>query len=324
MVFISWETHRRTRTLCQRLGLDLAEILEGGARIRRYLFSIARTLRLLSRRKPSVVIFQNPSIVLATLMVLARRVWGFKIVMDAHNSAIRPLEGRYRILNAWAELLIRHCDLTLVTNEPLASQVRAMGGRALVLPDALPDVPEYCRPKASSNSAGRATRAMLVCTWAADEPYEEVVEAFLDHLGPPVRLAITGRYPARYEYLKEKGVQLTGFLPDAEYWQLLQDSDFVIDLTYRDDCLVCGAYEAIACGKPLILSDTPVNRALFGDIALYVDNSAQGIADAVTRLVEDYPLYRARVERFRESYEDRWRDRLEALKQQLGTEQKAG
>jgi glycosyltransferase involved in cell wall biosynthesis len=72
-------------------------------------------------------------------------------------------------------------------------------------------------------------------------------------------------------------VRFTGFLQEEEYWGLLRSADGIVDLTLMADCLVCGAYEALAAGKPMLLSDNLASRELFGNAALYTDNTAPAI-----------------------------------------------
>ena len=76
-------------------------------------------------------------------------------------------------------------------------------------------------------------------------------------------------------------VRFTGFLPESEYEQLLRDADVVVDLTTRENCLVCGAYEAVAVEKPLITSDTRALRAHFRKGTLYSRHDSESLAAAM-------------------------------------------
>src|SRR2546425_10464020 len=50
----------------------------------RYAFLALRTLSVLSREKPRVVVAQNPPIFLPLLLVLARRFYRFRLIVDPH------------------------------------------------------------------------------------------------------------------------------------------------------------------------------------------------------------------------------------------------
>ena len=53
--------------------------------------------------------------------------------------------------------------------------------------------------------------------------------------------------------------------------------DATIDLTTRENCLVCGAYESLAAGKPMILSKTRALMNYFSQAAVYVEHTAEDL-----------------------------------------------
>jgi glycosyltransferase involved in cell wall biosynthesis len=83
-----------------------------------------------------------------------------------------------------------------------------------------------------------------------------------------------------------ENVVLTNFVPEEEYVELLRSVDVIIDLTTREDCLVCGAYEAVAAGKPLIASDTKAMRTVFNKGVLYTKNTADDIAEKIGQAIQ--------------------------------------
>jgi glycosyltransferase involved in cell wall biosynthesis len=101
-------------------------------------------------------------------------------------------------------------------------------------------------------------------------------------------------------------VEFTGFLPDDEYWALLESVDLVVDLTYRDDCLVCGAYEAVARGKPLVLSDTAALRGYFSAGAVYTANTAEDIERALQQALTRLDDLISEVRQFRTNVGTAW------------------
>jgi len=139
-IFISWESHTRSKSLSRALDIRLFEIKVSGNRFKRYLVSVIKTILLIRKHDPATIIIQNPSIVLAFVSILLFS-WHRKIVMDAHNAAIYPLEGRYKLLNNFASFLLRKSDLVIVTNDDLHRTVEEMGARSFVLPDPIPSLP---------------------------------------------------------------------------------------------------------------------------------------------------------------------------------------
>lgn len=280
VLWITWESQRRNREVARALHVPLhewPEIDRMRPRIVKYFVGITKTLRLLVRERPRLVICQNPSIVLAALLAALKPLTGLRLFVDAHNVGLFPTEGRSRLLMAASRWLQRRADLTIVTNDGLKAKVEANGGRAFVLPDPIPIAPET----SPQRLMGR-TNVLLICTYAADEPYETVFDAFRT-LGPDMVLYVTGNP----EKLRGRGISLpenvilTGFIPELDYWAALRAVDVAIDLTTRDDCLLCGAYEAAAVGTPMVLSDTAALRAYFDRGAIYSGHSSGALSAAV-------------------------------------------
>jgi glycosyltransferase involved in cell wall biosynthesis len=202
--------------------------------------------------------------------------------VDAHNAGIFPLEGRSRILGLLSIIVQRTADMTIVSNDALAFHVRRMGGRPFVLPDPIPDF-----PKSPAKKLAGKFNILFICTFASDEPYDEVLAA-ARLLGNDVHIYVTGSF-------RNKGIDisslplnltLTGYIPENEYVQMLQSVDGTIDLTTRDNCLVCGAYESIAAGKPMILSRTPALKSYFNKGTLFTDNTAGDICRCIENLLK--------------------------------------
>lgn len=265
---LTWERHRRMNELCDWLGLPL-RILESKHRgLRRYLSLSWATLGILARERPSRVFIQNPSLVLATLVLLARPFLGrYRVVMDAHNEAVTPFSFTQWPIPWLARRALRKADVTIVTNEALATIVRAAGGRPLVLPDRLPTAPIAPRAVPLTDEL----QVMVVATYAADEPITEILEAARE-LGAGYRFSFTGN-PKKLPPAQREGapanVRFTGFVPEHDYWQLMADSHVMLDLTLKPNCLVCGAYEALALQKPMVLTGNPATRDLFARVALF-------------------------------------------------------
>lgn len=311
-VWITWEIQRRNRSLSRALGASLSELVFRGGRLLRYPVLICRTASVISRSRPSILFVQNPSMVLALFAVCTRRLFGSPVVVDAHNAGVFPFEGR----RPWAQRITRHilrkADLTIVTNASLAAHVEAAGGRPFALPDPLPDIPEVRKP---APLKGRRN-VLFICTWAADEPYLEVLKAAA-LLPPDVFVYITGNPKGRekgFTHLLGPNVVLTGFLPEEDYLGLFQAADAVVDLTTREDCLVCGAYEAVSMEKPMVLSGTRALRGYFSGGAVFTDNSAEDLAARIMEAVDGAEALKDGARGLKQRLEDEWdrtRRRLE-------------
>lgn len=281
-IWITWEKQRRNEGLSTALGWPLYEITHSGSRIKRYVYSITKTVILIREEKPRVVVAQNPSIILAFLVIILRCIFKYKAIIDAHNSGIYPMEGKNASMMVISRWLQRQADLTIVTNSQLKTFVESNGGRSFVLPDRLPDVPKTRR----FPMQGRGVNIVFICTFSVDEPFQEVFHAARS-LPEHVKIYVTGRYKGKVdEGTLPQNILLLGFVPDDQFWALLFTADIIMDLTLREGCLVCGAYEGVALGKPLILSDTMILRSYFTKGCVYVAPTATSIASGIMEAID--------------------------------------
>lgn len=283
LLWITWERHRRSVEISRNLGATLHEFNSSHGRFRRYLGALLATTRVLARSRGKVVIVQSPSILLAWYAAVTAPLFGFTLVVDAHNGGIEPLEGRYPLLRKVAHFAIRRAALTIVTTSDMAEQIRHIGGRAFVLVDPIPAMTAH--PAPASGAAHKSVVA--ISSWAADEPMAELIAAG-GLLPEGVRMSITGR-PKLSEDARRNlpaNVRLTNYLTERDYEVLLRDADVIVDLTTRENCLVCGAYEALALARPLVVSDTAALRELLGSGALYTRNLRDDIAATALQALE--------------------------------------
>lgn len=282
-LWISWQHTTRNKSMSRVVGAELLELVTPKRGLARYIELSRKTVPLIWNSHGPVLFIMNPSIVLAVLALIVCTLRGKKLVVDTHNFAIEP-DSRFGFLvKPLARMIIRLADIVIVSNETLAIKARGMGGTAIAMPDPLPTGLDVT-PEEAARSDSRFT-ILCVASWAPDEPLTEVIEAArqLETQGVSVNIQITGKYQrAGLSPADMPGnVELTGFVSDHQFEVLLHQADLVMDLTKRDNCLVCGGYEAIAAGKPVMLSDTAVNREVFPRGAVYTRNDAAAIAEAV-------------------------------------------
>lgn len=323
---ITWFEHRRMTGLCAGLGVELHELVSRHRGIRRYAELIPRTIKLIRSRRPEVLLVQNPSFVLAALAVLIRPLFGYRLVVDAHNEAVEPYINRKKWFVFVARRLLRWADLTIVTNRWLADVVAGAGGRAFVLPDPLPAVPDAAAGKTQVAWRGIAPlRMVAIATYAPDEPIDLMLEAARQLVGQ-AEFAFTGNHakmPAELKRNVPENVHFTGFLDEQDYWRLLHEAGAVMDLTLMDNCLVCGAYEALACGKPAVLSGNAASRELFAGAAVFVDNSVAGMVAAVRELVAGSPSVASDLRPVAARLRSQWSEQAAALARALREDPRA-
>jgi hypothetical protein len=304
-IWVTWERQRRNIELSKALScefFELSEIDRIKNRLLKYGVGIKKTVSIIAKRKPNLVCCQNPSIMLAFLMVALKPLFNFGLVVDAHNAGLFPLNGRYTWLNWVAIFIQKHSDLTLVTNEKLKISVEKNGGWAYILPDKIPSIPKVPIKKLKGK-----VNVLYICTFADDEPYDEVFNAAL-HINPDVVIYITGNYKKREINHRDlpSNLELMGFISEYEFFQMLNSVDIIIDLTTRADCLVCGAYESVAVSKPVVLSNTASLKAYFTSGTVFTENRAESIALAIKKAISQKEQLSEDLTRFKKTCEKSW------------------
>jgi glycosyltransferase involved in cell wall biosynthesis len=305
---LTWFEHRRTRELCAGLDIELLVLTTKLRGPLRYLVLGGRTLALLARRRPDVLLAQHPSLILAALATAVRGVLGYKLIVDAHNEAVTPFINRQPWVARLSHWVIRRADVTIVTNRQLAERVSRQGGRPFTLPDRVP-VP----PAVPMRPLDGPFNLVLIATFASDEPVAAMFEAVR---GMDVALYVTGdhrKLDPTVAATVPPNVRFTGFLKELDYWSLLRSADAIVDLTLMDDCLVCGAYEALALGKPMLLSNNSASVDLFGACAIFTNNTAADIRRALERLRLKRVHLQAAAERQRGELAELWTGSARAL-----------
>jgi glycosyltransferase involved in cell wall biosynthesis len=302
--------------MARELRVPLHEITVAGPRGWRHLRSIGATVRLLLRERPAVVFASNPSLVLTYLLLACRPFIGFRLATDAHYGGVVAVHGG-RILQRLLDVANARADLVIVTNPPHADRVRRIGGKAFVCPDPLPDVPQS--PVPPQRLLDTAKSVLFICSYEVDEPYAAVFEAARQLAKHGFTLFASGRY-ARAGLSPEAvpHVVLLGYVDPSTYNAYLRHVDVVLDLTTWEDCLVCGAYEAMAAGKPCVLSRTPSLTAMFTHGTVFSSHDPDAIARAVLSAYEQRGELRSQIGGWVERHDARTRAHVAALREHLG------
>lgn len=313
-IWVTWERQRRNIGISSALGWKLYEIICNKQKIVRYTYSLYKTVTILIHEKPDYVAAQNPSIVLALTVVLLKYLFGYKSIIDAHNAGLFPCENKNIILNTLSKIIQSLSDWTIVTNDALAGVVDKNNGKAIVLPDKLPDPPDC----SSIIELQGAKNIAFICTFSSDEPYNEVIEA-AKLIPDDICIYITGKYTGKANPDDmPSNVKLLGFIPDDTYWNLISAVDGIIVLTTREDCLVCGGYEAVSLGKPMILSGTYAIMKYFHSGCVYTKPHAEDIRGAILLLIEKQVELSAEVICLEAQLRCEWEDSFTTLLKEIG------
>lgn len=284
-IWLTWERQTRNRSMAEKNSAAYCEFIYNGWRFTRYIALSLKTILFIINQKPDVIFFQNPSIVLSLICVFLKALKkDIRIIGDFHNCALE--DGKLKTLNTY---IARKCDLVIITNRFLVKRLEEMGGRPYVFPDPLPTLSESSTPYKNFNEK---SYILFISSWAEDEPIENACRAFFKfrELVPNYSLIVTGKVKTERltespEKYSKNGILFAGFIPEDDYNWLVANALFSIDLTWRSDCMVCGAYESLAVQTPILISDNPPMKEYFHDSAIYTDNS---IADIGKKMFDLY------------------------------------
>ena len=259
----------------------------------RYLMSFPITIAKLWRKKPGVVFAENMPIFLVISVAVYAKLRRIPYIIDSHSGAFN--HPKWKWSQPIYRVIARSAFVNINTNVHHKELVESWGGRSVIIADIPIRIGNRSVPKFAT-----APYIAIVASFSFDEPINEIFKA--SRLVPSVKLYMTGnasRVKSTRLTLKGDNLEFTGFLSYSDYLGLLEAAIGVLVLTTRDHTMQRGAYEALSLGTPIITSDFPILRHTFEDAALYVDNTPEGIAEAIRNLSQDYTQFREAVERRR-------------------------
>ncbi len=314
-IFIAWSRlSSRTIRYARFLGLKVYFIRDPPPYLRAFFY----TLAILLRRQNDIVFVQlapGPLLMLAAIMKFMRR---FFLVADMHSFFLWPSSAKGIIINKPFGFFLRYCDLILVHADIVKHMMPANLRRKTVV---------ALDPPIELNSEGRmpeeegSLTIVFPASFAEDEPIENIIMAVktLSSRGYNIKLIVTGRYERRPELLKysdNKHIIFTGFLPRGKYYEVLRNCDLIAALTKAKHSLMAVALEALSLGKPLILSDQPVFKPIFGENFMYTDNTVDDLIEKISYIYENREILdtlRRDVKKAKLRYVSRFKATVKAL-----------
>ena len=274
-------------------------------------------MRLIERRRPDIVFAPNPSIVLTCLLLALKFVLGYRFATDAHYAGIVATNGSWMVQKV-LDFCNRHADLVIVTNEEHQRYVRSIGGSAVVCEDPLPDIQRYAK-----DVDEKTKRIFCICSFDVDEPYVEIFHAAEILQAEGYSFYVSGNYK-RAGVVREQWphVNVLGYVSVEEFYLRLAESQVVVDLTMQENCLLCGAYEAMALNKPLVTSKTMVLQEYFTGGAVFVRHEPEAIAEGIRKAYNKRGELKQEIEEWKRDAHAKNRDRIEKIRRfmNLGTQ----
>lgn len=316
--WITWEKDAsiRSSVLAKELNARFHTITWDTISLFRYFVLIPKTIRIIMKDRPKVLFVQNPSLVLTTLAVFMKNFFDYYLVMDLHTIYFKPgklSEIFFKIMSSYS---LRRSDLIIVTNEEYKTEIqRRTDKEIIILPDKIPDLGKNKRLELKGKE-----NIVSICSFSrsGDEPYIEITKA-AKLLDKNIFVYMTGNYKNAdiNRKLLPKNFILTGFLKIDQYRNLISSADAILVLTRCNNCLVCGGYEAIAAGKPLILSNKKVLKDYFNKGSIFTENISYEIAEAIQKAIAGKRLLSREICQLKNIKEEEWKSQWNNLLEHL-------
>jgi glycosyltransferase involved in cell wall biosynthesis len=170
--------------------------------------------------------------------------------------------------------------LNIAHNDHDAEKYRLWGARTTVLGTEIYPYDDYERGHLETEN-----NVVVIGTFADDEPTEEILSAasvFTD-----VHFYFTGSLERARRQIDIKklspNITLTGFLPRDKFIGLVKAADVALVLVTTENTMQMGAWEAMSCGTPVILSDWDLLRSTFPKGAVFVKNTKHSIYEGINQ-----------------------------------------
>ena len=323
IVFIVWDREGiRANGISKYIGASLHFLHT--SRLKHPLLHI-RTLRILRREKPDIIICQSPPITCAFIAMVYRNFFAYmskpKILIDVHTGAItKPWSKNF------SRIIMRRATLNIVINKEQQNYLlQNYQIKPIVLEDPIPDFVDILSSMKKQEGYRLEQKAIfnvaVVSSFSYDEPLHAVFDAATNL--PDVYFYVTGskkNIDNKLLIKKPDNVILTGFLHYNTYVDLLQKVDVIMDLTTENTSIVAGGYEAMALEQPLITSDWTPLRRYFNKGALYTNNSSEEIRNAIMVAMtkkDDLAkgMYQLKIERMEE-----WKEKVSNIQDLLSND----
>jgi len=296
----------------------------------RYALLALRTLSLLAKERPRVVLAQNPPIFLPLLLVLAQPLYKFRLVVDHHAVwSMKTLRQPFlsQGIAALERFASKKADANMSPNNDWTRELRARGATdAFTYHDFIPKSTTTTQKDREWTANPLPPHHFLVIAAHGGHPQELLEEEIAAVSGiQDYLLVITGKREKlgrRIARLGPKGnVIYPGYLDDASYEALKGSADVALSLSTEINTVPHAIHEYLALGIPTIVLKDLLLRSIFDDAIVEIDDAhPETVRTALKRVTED-SIFRSELRRNRDrNYDQRsemHRNEVSKLKEAL-------
>ena len=299
----------------------------------RYMFLSVRTLSLLGKQRPKVVLAQNPPIFLPLLLVLVKRFYRFRLVVDHHavwsmKTLRQPLLSQG--IAALERFVSKRADSNMSPNTSWTRELRARGATdPFTYHDFIPKPTTTTKRVREWSPVPLPPHRFLIIAAHGGHPQELLEEEVASITGlEDYLLMITGKREKLARRIGKlnppKNVIYPGYLDDASYEALKRNADAALSLSTELNTVPHAIHEFLANGTPTIVLRDPLLRLLFDGAIVEIDDAhPDTVRQALRRITEDSEFRRQLSENIDRNYGTRLRmyqDEVSKLRQVLSSQ----
>ena len=277
----------------------------------RYFVLFFRTGLVLLKKRPEVIVAQNPPIFLALACFPYCKLGRKKLFIDHHAVWSTKTLGKgfigknIRRLERYAS---SHVQGNTTPHPAWTRELTELGARNVLT--VYDHVGAIAKGKENIREKYSLGREKVILAPHGGHPLEQI-EAEIEAVGKidSISLVISGPEPKmkkRIERIKlPANVIYAGFLPKGEYQQLESTVDIGLSVTDEPFTLSHSLLEFASLGIPIISSRQSVVEELFGDSVMYVESSKpKDVELALRTLATDHELLMQYKEKIRNKYKE--------------------
>lgn len=267
--------------------------------------------KILKKEKPDLLIITNTTWVVAFVNLLYSKVTGTDLILDSHSCAFDNSLLKYPLF--LSKFFAKHSFLSFVTNNAHVDLLEKWDARVILLND----IPFEDGLKTEKKiKLSNKFNICYVCTFADDEPYEEVLKASekLDD----IHIYVTGKFQkVDIDPNNFKNITFLGFISNEEYKLYINNVNAIMTLTTREDTMQRAGSEAVSVGKPLITSNTKMLKNTFKSGTIFVDNKPDKIKAGIIEMKKNEILFLNAMYEMQKKRMEEFKVKMEIIKKSL-------
>jgi hypothetical protein len=316
IIFIVWAFPKtRAKQLANEFDAKLygIEIINNYPKIIKYFISFIKTIYILLREKPHIIIAQVPPIFIAFPIYFYIRMFGGNYIFDMHSGEIA--DGKWKYFEPLRRFFFARAFLVLFHNK---SNYRSIENKHWKINSTILNCLIPTPPKGISaiRIFNRCRNVVIISSFDDNEPYKECFEAFNELIKQNNKwhFIFTGDNSKIDISKYSKNITFTGFIDYNKYWGILKGADVIVSLHKRNAVITMGLWEGISLNKPVVTNNYEVIKELFNDNLIYTDNTSLHIANAIQKAYIERNSISNRIKVEKEIMKIKWDRKFSIIK----------